>query len=117
MPLNDQKKWIMEMIDMIVENAVSSNGSRKSCLKIEEKQKTKNQGSRIFLNLVQVDSNTDETTELYLADFDLNAKKDVLSWLQEPCRRRALSNTDTLEIESKFMLEGYRQLFPNIVVM
>ena len=102
---------------MIVRNAETGGHRAEACLKIEEKQKMIGQGSRIFLNLVQVDSRTSEPTELYLADFPLEEKKNVLSWLMEPCRRRALCNTETLKIDRKFMMDGYRDLFKHVVLI
>ena len=102
---------------MIVKKANCNIGEAEACLKIEQKQKMQGQASRIFLNLVQVDSGTHEKTERYLADFDIDKKKDVLSWLMEPCRRRALQNTDTLKIDRNLMLDGYRDLFPHVVLI
>ena len=102
---------------MIVTKAENKKVPVKACLKIEEKQKMKGQANRIFLNLVQVDNRTDETSELYLADFSLDENKNILSWLMEPCRRRALQNTDTLEIDKKFMLDGYKDLFKRVVLI
>lgn len=102
---------------MIVKKAETTDNEMIPCLKIEEKRKMRGQASRIFLNLVQVDSRTSETSELYLADFDLNEKKDVLQWLMEPCRRRALRNMDTLEIQPQFMLDGYRDLFKKVILI
>ena len=102
---------------MIVKKEQRMDTTVKTCLKIEEKQKMRGQASRIFLNLVMVDSRTEEKNEQYLADFPLEEKKNVLSWLMEPCRRRALQNTDTLTIDRKFMLDGYRDLFEHVVLI
>ena len=102
---------------MIVKKEDSTRKNTETCLKIEEKQKMRGQASRIFLNLVIVDHQTDEKTEQYLADFPLGEKKTVLSWLMEPCRRRAISNMDSLSIDRKFMLDGYNDLFKRVVLI
>ena len=100
---------------MIVKKENSTRKTTETCLKIEEKQKMRGQASRIFLNLVIVDKQTDEKTEQYLADFPLAEKKNVLSWLMEPCRRRAISNMDSLRIDKQFMMDGYKDLFKQVV--
>ena len=102
---------------MIVKKADTIQRSVQSGLQIEEKQKMRGQSSRIFLNLVQVDCRTEEKTELYLADFPLEDKKNILTWLMEPCRRRALKNADTLWIDRKFMMDGYKDLFKHVVLI
>ena len=102
---------------MIVKKAEKVQKKMQSGLQIEVKQKMRGQSRRIFLNLVQVDSSTKEKTELYLADFPLEEKKNILTWLMEPCRRRALQSADTLWIEKSCMMDGYNDLFKHVVLI